>query len=156
MDVYHSTGWTAEKSPKGEVWCKHVPFVDVEGDKILKKMGKEKKKESKLSGKAQAAEEKAQAKVKAEEDKAAKKLSDKARKEVRAFETKLIALLETAPDSEPHPLDSKALDLLKQSVKKIAEQTGEWEAAAAEDDEPEAEPEPEPEPEPEAEPEPEK
>jgi hypothetical protein len=46
--------------------------------------------------------------------------------------------MESVPDSDPHPLDPKALDLLEQAVKKVAEQTSEW---AAEPEEPEPEPE---------------
>lgn len=68
-------------------------------------------------------------------------MAEKAQKEVRAFESKLAALVETAPDSDPHPLDPKALDLLQQALKKIAEQTGEWEPDDAEEPEPEPEPE---------------
>lgn len=126
-------GWTAEKSNKGDKWCTKVEFEDSEGDKVLKKLGKLKAKEGKKEAKKGAAEEKA-----------AKKLSDKAQKEVRAFEAKLIALVESAPDSDPHPLDAKALDLLEQAVKKISEQTGDWEDAEDGEAEPEAaEPEPE-------------
>ena len=55
-------------------------------------------------------EGKKEAKKGAAEEKAAKKLSDKAKKEVRTFEAKLIALVESAPDSDPHPLDPKAKD----------------------------------------------
>ena len=68
-------------------------------------------------------------------------MADKAKKEVRTFESKLAALVETAPDSDPHPLDPKALDLLQQAVKKIAEQTGEWDPADDDAEEPEPEPE---------------
>ena len=131
-----TAGWTAEKSLKGEKWCTRQEFVDVEGDKELKKVGKLKQKEDKKDAKKAAAEETAAKKKADEEEKAAKKQADKAQKEVRAFEAKLIALMESVPDSEPHPLDPKALDLLEQAVKKIAEQTSEW---AAEEPEPEPE-----------------
>jgi hypothetical protein len=126
------TGWTAEKSGKGEKWCTKQEFVDVEGDKELKKLGKLEAKGAKKD-----------AKKGAKEEAAAKKVADKAKKEVRAFESKLAALVESVPDSDPHPLDPKALDFLQQAVKKIAEQTGEWEEA--DDDGDDAEPEPEPE-----------
>ena len=148
-------GWTAEKAASGAVWCEAVGFVDAEGDKILKKLAQEKQKQDQAEAKAKAAvaaaeakakaaQEKAGAKVKTEEAKAAaeeakvaKKQLDRERKEVRAFEAKLAALVETAAScgGEGHPLDAKTVDLLQQAAKKIADQTAEWEAAAEEDDE---------------------
>ncbi len=111
--------------------------MDAECDKVLKKLGKLEAKGAKKDAKKGVAEEKA-----------AKKAAGKAQKEVRAFEAKLVALVAAAPDTDPHPLDPKALDLLQQAVKKIAEQTGEWEEDGDDGDDGDdggAEPEPEPE-----------
>lgn len=140
-------GWTQEKAPDGVVWCKKAPFVDVQGDKILKKVAQEKQKQEQAEAKAAAATAAAEAKAKAaeqkqeeklkaseakaqaEEAKAARKQVEKTRQDVRSFEVQLAALVESAPGvgGEVHPLDLNAIDLLQQAVSKIQQQTAEWE-----------------------------